>query len=517
MIFGTFKKFLKFISNRITLTVIALFIQFMFYFLIYWYLTSRYLLAHVIMWIVAVVTVLWLTNSRINPGYKLIWTSLILALPLVGIVMYFSAGKSRVAKLFQKEMKKIETEMGDVLEEDPEVRKHMDQEDLGISNQSRYPERMEKAPAYEHTVTEYFSVGEDWFAKYVEELKKAKHYIFLEFFIISPGYMWNTVLEILKEKVKEGVDVRIIYDGMICVTTLPPKYYKVLQSYGIKCAAFNPFRPVLNIIQNNRDHRKITVIDGHTAFTGGINLSDEYINQWERFGHWKDSGIYLHGEAVWSFTVMFLKMWSVITGLPCDISSLYHPNQYYLETFPSDGFVQPYGDSPLDDETVGENVYRNIISNAKKYVYIFTPYLVLDNEIMTELCTASRKGVDVRIVTPGIPDKKMVFLLSQSYYEQLLEAGVRIYQYTPGFIHSKSFVSDDEVAVVGSINLDYRSLYLHFECGCWMYKTASVMQVKQDALNTFEISQEIDLDFCRNRNIAVRGFQAILRLIAPTL
>ena len=517
MIFGTVKKLLKFVSNRITLTVIALFIQFMFYFLIYWYLTSRYLVAYVLMWTVAVAAVLWLTNSRINPGYKLIWTSLILAMPLVGLVMYFSAGKSRVAKLFQQEMKKIEEEMGDVLEEDPEVRGNMDREDLGISNQSRYLQRVANAPAYEHTVAEYFSVGEDWFARFLEELKKAEHYIFLEFFIISPGYMWNTVLEILKQKVKEGVDVRIIYDGMICVTTLPPKYYKVLQSYGIKCAAFNPFRPVLNIIQNNRDHRKIAVIDGHTAFTGGINLSDEYINQKQRFGHWKDSGVYLHGEAVWSFTVMFLKMWSVITGLPCDLSEVYRPNQYYLETFPSDGFVQPYGDSPLDDETVGENVYRNIISNAKKYVYIFTPYLVLDNEIMTELCTASKKGVDVRIVTPGIPDKKMVFLLSQSYYEQLLEAGVRIYEYAPGFIHSKSFVSDDEIAVVGSINLDYRSLYLHFECGCWMYQTRSVLQVKQDALNTFDISREIDLDFCRNRNVFVRGFQALLRLIAPTL
>ena len=258
------------------------------------------------------------------------------------------------------------------------------------------------------------------------------------------------------------------------------------------------------------------VIDGHTAFTGGINLADEYINQKERFGHWKDSGVYLHGEAVWNFTVMFLRMWSVITRMDCDFET-FRPHKYHLETFEKDGFVQPYGDIPMDDETVGEHVYLNIISQAKDYLYIFTPYLIVDNETMKALCLSAKRGVDVRIMTPGIPDKKMVFLLTQSYYEELLDAGVRIYQYSPGFLHSKSFVSDDKIAVVGTINLDYRSLYLHFECGVWMYQTRSVDQVKQDFLDTLEVSREITLEFCRNRNIAVRAAQSILRLIAPLL
>lgn len=513
---GMLKKILKFFSNRITVTVFAMALQFAWYFFLVLFITSSNVFFNVAMWVIAFATVLWLINQRINPGYKLIWTILILAMPIVGLIFYFVMGKSRVARKFQKELKKVKQENGELLREDPEVREKLRELDLGIANQSWYLTNTVHMPCYQNTVTEYFAVGEDWFAKYVEELKKAEHYIFMEYFIVAEGYMWDTVLDILKEKVKQGVDVRLIYDGVGCLTTLPSKYYRELQAYGIKCAAFNPFRPFLNIILNNRDHRKITVIDGHTAFNGGINLADEYINQRSRFGHWKDSGIYIHGEAVWNMTAMFLEMWSVMMQTPCDFEK-YRPRQYYEETFKSDGFVQPYGDSPLDDETVGENVYRNMISNAKRYVYIFTPYLVLDNEMMTELCNAAKKGVDVRIVTPGIPDKKMVFLLTQSYYQQLLESGVRIYEYTPGFIHSKSFVCDDEAAVVSTINLDYRSLYLHFECGTWLYQTESVMEVKKDALDTFEISREIDLDFCKNRHIFVRAFQSVLRAIAPIL
>ena len=312
------------------------------------------------------------------------------------------------------------------------------------------------------------------------------------------------------------MEVRLIYDDFGCVTTLPYQYYKSLQQMGIKCAAFNQFRPVLNVILNNRDHRKIAVIDGHTAFTGGINLADEYINRKERFGHWKDSGICLHGEAVWSFTVMFLQMWSTITGMECDFES-YRPEIYHEEAFKKDGFVQPYGDSPLDGETVGEHVYLNIISQAKKYLYIFTPYLIPDNETLTALCMAAKRGVDVRIVTPGIPDKKIVYILTQANYEILLESGVQIYQYTPGFIHSKSFVCDDEVATVGTINMDYRSMYLHFECGVWMYGSSAVAQVKEDALITFEQCEQINMDYCRKKNFAVRALRGALKFLAPLL
>ena len=316
----------------------------------------------------------------------------------------------------------------------------------------------------------------------------------------------------------EGVDVRLIYDGFGCLTTLPNRYDKILQEKGIKCVIFNPFRPILNIVQNNRDHRKICVIDGKTGFTGGINLADEYINQKERFGHWKDTAVMLKGEAVWNMTVMFMHMWSVVNGSRAPMEhELHMPHRYHPEAFEEDGFVQPYSDTPLDGEVLGENVYLNIINRARKYVYICTPYLIIDNEMMTALCLAAKSGVDVRIMTPGVPDKKMVFLLTQSYYEQLLEAGVRVNEYQPGFLHAKSFVCDDEIAVVGTINLDYRSLYLHFENGVWFYKNKAVADIFQDFKETLNYCDPINIEFCKNRNILVRGFQSILRLLAPLL
>ena len=328
--------------------------------------------------------------------------------------------------------------------------------------------------------------------------------------------MWQGILDILEEKARMGLDVRLIYDDVGCVNTLPADFRVRLERCGIRCQVFNPFVPVLSVVLNNRDHRKITVIDGHTAFTGGINLADEYINRRERFGYWKDTGVILQGDAAWSFTVMFLRMWSVLSGEKPEYEK-YRPNVWLQEAFEDDGFVQPYCDTPLDNETVGENVYLNIINRAKKYVYIFTPYLISDNEVITALCLAAKSGIDVRIVTPGIPDKKMVFLLTQSYYGTLLQAGVRIFEYKPGFLHAKSFVCDDEIATVGTINLDYRSLYLHFECGVWLYRSEAVLQIKEDALSIFGQCREIRWEDWENRSLRTRFFQSVLRLFAPLL
>lgn len=352
----------------------------------------------------------------------------------------------------------------------------------------------------------------------VHELEQAKHFIFIEYFIINDGVMWHTILNILEKKAKEGVDVRLIYDGFGCLTTLPYKYDEEMRKHGIKCEVFNRFRPILNIIQNNRDHRKICVIDGWTGFTGGINLADEYINQRKRFGHWKDTAVMLKGDGVWNMTAMFLYMWGIVsrTDTSSDFGN-YVPHRWHPEQFEGSGYVQPFCDSPLDDEVVGENVYLNIINRAKNYVYICTPYLIIDNEMMTALCLAAKSGVDVRIMTPGIPDKKMVFLLTQSYYKQLLESGVKIYEYQPGFLHAKSFVCDDKVGVVGTINLDYRSLYLHFEDGVWLYKNDVVLDIRNDFLETLEYCSSIDLEFCLKRNITVRAMQNILRVFAPLL
>lgn len=510
------KKIIDLISNRIFITVVAVLLQLTWIFAMLWGLGA--FSGHVmnLMRLLSLFMVLWIVNKKTNPSYKLAWTILILAVPVFGVIIYLIFGQSRVAKKMTQEFQAVLRENADCFQEKVETRKALDKENLSASNQSVYIRDFAGFPVYENTVTKYYPLGDKMFIDMLEDLKKAEHFIFLEYFIIHEGKMWNAILEILEQKVEQGVDVRLIYDDMGCVTTLPYHYYKKLQAKGIKCAAFNPIRPILNIILNNRDHRKILVIDGYIGYTGGINLADEYINQQVRFGHWKDTGVRFYGEGVWSLTLMFLQMWSVITKTKTYFPA-YQPSVYHSEKFENDGFVQPYGDSPLDGEVVGENVYLNMINQAKKYIYINTPYLIIDNEMMTALCLAAKKGIDVRIITPGIPDKKLVFLLTRSYYHQLLEAGVKIYEYTLGFIHAKSFVCDDEIAVVGTINLDYRSLYLHFECAAWLYQCKAVEQVKEDMLNTFQESREVALYTCKEENVFRRGLQSILRLFAPML
>lgn len=299
--------------------------------------------------------------------------------------------------------------------------------------------------------------------------------------------MWDSILKILIQKAKEGVEIRLIWDGMGCMSTLPKNYDRILEGLGIKVMIFNPFMPLATVIQNNRDHRKIVVIDGETAFTGGINLADEYINAYDKYGHWKDSGVMLKGDAVKSFTMIFLENWYISKPIDKDISRFIAPPSFEK----ADGYCQPYADSPLGDERVGELVYFDLINKAKDYIYITTPYLIPDNELVTALCFAAKSGVDVRIITPHIPDKQYVFIASRSFYGILIDSGVKIYEYTPGFIHQKTVVSDDAVAAVGSINFDYRSLYLHFECAALLYETRSVIDVKRDFTELLKASQEI--------------------------
>ena len=479
------------------------------------WLTTSFVFIEIVLHILSILIVLNIVRTSRHLSSDLMWIILIMLFPVFGTFVYVLMLLSLLfGKTFRNIIKEQKKASSYYIQDESIIDEIRNDNPDYVSQLAFLHE--EGFPIYRNTDFEYYAPCENGFNVMLEELKKAENYIFMEYFIISEGYLWDTVLEILKEKAAAGVDVRVIYDDFGCVTTLPYQYYKSLQQMGIKCAAFNQFRPVLNVILNNRDHRKIAVIDGHTAFTGGINLADEYINRKERFGHWKDSGICLHGEAVWSFTVMFLQMWSTITGMECNFES-YRPEIYHEEAFKKDGFVQPYGDSPLDGETVGEHVYLNIISQAKKYLYIFTPYLIPDNETLTALCMAAKRGVDVRIVTPGIPDKKIVYILTQANYEILLESGVQIYQYTPGFIHSKSFVCDDEVATVGTINMDYRSMYLHFECGVWMYGSSAVAQVKEDALTTFEQCEQINMDYCRKKNFAVRALRGALKFLAPLL
>ena len=518
LIIKPMRSLLKLLFNRIFYVALALIVQ------LAWLLIALFRLMEYSRWVtigmqaVGVLVVLWIVNKKINPSYKLAWTMLILIFPVFGGTLYLLFGKSRIGAVMEQHYQKLIDETSEYLDESESTRKHLMEDDQSMAIQSEYIWKYSRYPVHENTSAEYFQVGDDMFPVFVHELEQAKHFIFIEYFIINDGVMWQTILNILEKKAKAGVDVRLIYDGFGCLTTLPYKYYEDMRKRGIKCQVFNPFRPILNIIQNNRDHRKICVIDGWTGFTGGINLADEYINQRKRFGHWKDTAVMLKGEGVWNMTAMFLYMWGIVSRT--DTSSEfenYLPHRWHPEEFEGSGYVQPFCDSPLDDEVVGENVYLNIINRARKYVYICTPYLIIDNEMMTALCLAAKSGIDVRIMTPGIPDKRLVFLLTQSYYSQLLEAGVKIYEYQPGFLHAKSFVCDDKVGVVGTINLDYRSLYLHFEDGVWLYKNDVVLDIRDDFLETLEYCKNIDLEFCMRRNIAVRAMQNVLRVFAPLL
>ena len=324
--------------------------------------------------------------------------------------------------------------------------------------------------------------------------------------------MWDAILEILKEKVKQGVEVRMIYDDMGCIMTLPYRYDRRLEALGIQCCVFNPFVPVLTSRLNNRDHRKICVIDGHTGFTGGINLADEYINEKEKHGHWKDTAVLLRGQGVQGLTEMFLELWQFTCQVKLHLCD-FLPNESFL----APGFVQPYGDSPLDSCNLAENVYMQILNHARDYVYITTPYLILDNEMLSALCLAAQSGVDVRIITPHVPDKWYVHMVTRSYYQQLLSAGVRIFEYTPGFIHAKMFVSDNTTAVVGTTNVDFRSFYLHFECGVAFYLSPMVAQVRDDILKTQNICEEITLQKVRSVRAPVRVLRSLLRAFAPLM
>lgn len=508
-----------FVDKLVWVGVLCL-IQVSFFVFAYLQLREQYLRIQIVMSAISLIVVLYIINRPINPAYKLAWGITILLIPVFGGFFYLLLSVNSTRRSFRKSIREAVAESKTHLSQNPEVLEHIEQYSKHALPQAAYINNLANYPVYENTNTTYFSSGEEMYITLLEELEKAQHFIFMEYFIIHDGIFWNSVLDILIRKAREGVTVKIIYDDMGSVRTLPPMYYEELRQFGLECYCFNPFNPTLSLRLNNRDHRKITVIDGYTAFTGGINLADEYINKRQKLaGYWKDSGIMLKGEATWNFTVMFLQLWQHVSNSPVDYEAFHVP----VSAFPgdsqkgSDGFVQPYADNPLFSEVVAENVYLNMIHRATKYIYITTPYLIVDNEMITALTLAAQSGVDVRIVTPHVPDKKTVFMITRSFYEPLTKAGVRIYEYTPGFIHSKMMVADDNYCVVGSINLDYRSLYLHFECATFLYHCKEINAVKDDILDCIEVSEEITYDHCLQMNKPYRFWLSILRLYAPLL
>ena len=508
------KKILRFITQRVVITALLIVLQALLLFGFIWKLDNYFVYFYAGSVLLSLLITLGIINSKSNPAYKIAWLIPILLFPVFGGLIYLLFGSDRTGRYLRKKLQGIGTEMDNVIGE-AHRRSGAEQLPPDAANQSRYISHCAYCPPYQNTTTEYLPLSEVKFERMVEELKKAKHYIFLEYFIIQEGKMWNTILDILRQKAAEGVDVRVIYDDMGCIMILPTGYDRTLEQMGIKCRIFNPFVPILSSRFNTRDHRKICVIDGNVGFTGGINLADEYINAYEKHGHWKDTSILLKGEAVFNLTVMFLSMWDYLDSTTGKTDySRYYPTVWDEN---AKGYVQPFADNPLDDEAVGETVYLNLINKAKRYVYITTPYLILSSEMLTALTSAAKCGVDVRIITPHVPDKWYVHAVSRSHYQPLIEAGVKIYEYTPGFIHAKTFVVDDDYAVVGTINLDYRSLYLHFECAVWMYQTPSVAQVRDDFFKTQQISQEITLEECRSLSFPRRLGRSVLRVFAPLM
>lgn len=465
--------------------------------------------------VISILSVLYIVSKRDKGAYKTAWAILILAFPLFGGLLYLLFNYQSSTKRFAKDILHVQAKAEPLYLLNGNDYPAAIHALPGHLSQIRYLQNFAGFPIYANTATHYLTPGEKKLEALLEELQKAENYIFLEYFIVQEGVMWNSILEVLKEKAAQGVLVRLIYDDMGCFLTLPENYPNQLRQLRIQCAVFNPFRPFLSAKQNNRDHRKIAVIDGKVAFTGGINLADEYINAIEKHGHWKDAAIMLEGKAAWSFTLIFLQMWELCTHSDEDYMS-YYPWKTAECPITATGYVQPYADSPLDTENVGEHVYLQILNNAESYVYINTPYLIVDDSMVSALCLAAKSGVDVRIVTPHRWDKWIVHMTTRSYYRDLIKAGVKIYEYTNGFNHAKTFVSDDCLATVGTTNLDFRSLYLHFECGALLYESDAVMEIKADFLHTLDICQQITETDCKE-NFVVRLFQDVLRLFAPLM
>ena len=456
-----------------------------------------------------VMAMIIVNDRRQNPSVKLTWLALILVLPVFAIPFYFFVSKDLGHRLVRRRILRV---LGDTRPLAVRSEPAMDLLEPGSRSLAEYLWREGAFPACCRSGARYYPLGDYAFEEMLRQLESAERFIFLEYFIIKEGYMWGRVLEILQRKAAAGVEVRVLYDGTCSIALLPYDYPRKLRALGIQCKMFAPLRVAVSTHYNNRDHRKILVVDGRSAFTGGINLADEYINRTSPHGHWKDHAILVTGEAVRSFTLMFLQMWNADGGRPESYGR-------YLGVFPADepGILIPFGSCPFSRERLAEMVYLDMIARAQRYIHIMTPYLILDNELSTALTFAARRGVEVVLILPHIPDKKAIFAVSRSYYPQLLEAGVQIYEYTPGFVHAKLLVSDDRRAVVGTVNFDYRSLYLHYECGVYLEDAPAVGQVEADVQDTLCRCQAVTPADCRGRSLPSRATGWFLRLFAPLL
>ncbi len=458
--------------------------------------------------------ILHVVNKSSEPYTKITWILLVVLAPPLGLTLYLFVELDIGHRVLNRRLGELMNETAALLPDrrpEPEGMAQAAPELVGLS---RYAWKQGRYPVYGNTAVKYLSSGEASLEAMLEDLRRAEDFIFLEFFIIDEGYMWGRVLKVLEEKARQGVQVRVMYDGTCALFRLPYRYPELLKKLGIQCKMFSPIRPMISTHYNNRDHRKILVVDGRVAYTGGVNLADEYVNRLNRFGHWKDVSIRLEGEAVRSFTLMFLQMWNVNEAADDFRRYLDAPAARPVD---APGWVLPYGDSPLDAERVGELVYMDILNRAQRYVHIMTPYLILDGEMITALTFAAKRGVEVCVLLPHIPDKKYAFALAKTHYRELLQAGVRIFEYTPGFVHAKTFVSDDCKAVVGTINLDYRSLYLHFECAAYLRDVPAVRDVERDFRQTLKSCREIRVEDLKKVSWLTRVAGWLLKVFAPVM
>lgn len=458
-----------------------------------------------------------IVNSDHDASSKITWLTIMAFLPIFGALLYIYTTVDIGHRVLKKKVTNILKNTKNKITQDKSVIDKAEEICPDVADLNYYLNKSGRFPLYENTDVTYYPIGEKMFQSMLVELDKAKDFIFMEYFIVDDGYMWDNILEVLIKKANEGVDVRVMYDGTCEFALLPRTYPSSLEKLGIHCKVFSPVSPFISTHYNYRDHRKIMVIDGKTAYNGGINMADEYINYTHKYGHFKDVGVMLKGDAVDSFTLMFLQMWSV-NERHCDFSKYLNVgDNLSAGGYFSNGFVMPFGDCPLDEYDVGKSVYMDILNRAKDYVYIMTPYMIMDGELENSLTFSAERGVDVRIILPHISDSFVAQALAKTHYKKLLDAGVKVYEYTPGFVHAKVFVSDDVKSVVGSINMDYRSLYHHFECATYMYGTRCIDDIKSDYKDTLAKCQQVTYESIKNDKWYIKLIGKVIKFVAPLI
>lgn len=506
----------KLIKSKALYLVASLIFQLLVLLLLLTYFSHEFLPIYYLMVGLSVIVCVGVINRDSDTSSKILWVFVIMALPFFGGMMYLLFGGRKIPKALKIQDRQAYADYNLYFNERNRKLQQADFEDPVLEKMTNMAWNNGKFALYKNSATTYYKTGEEQFEAIVQALKEAKHFIFIEMYILDHGYMLKTILDILEEKVAQGLDVKLIYDDFGSLLNIEHDFPEQMRAKGIQCYAFNPIKPQLAIQMNNRDHRKIIVVDGRVAFTGGSNIADEYINKVERFGHWKDMGMRVTGAAVEMFTISFIQLWNFCAPTNTPYEKFVLPPSAFAGDH-SEGYVIPFSDSPTDENNTGKNMHLNMLATARKFCWISTPYLILDAEMESALILAVNNGVDVRLVVPGIPDKKTVYQVTKANYDHLLRKGVKIYEYTPGFIHGKVTLADDAQALVGTVNMDFRSYYYNYECGIWGYHTEMIPAIHEDFEQIFKDSREITVEDMQKVNPVVRYYRNFLKIFSPLM